>query len=115
MDMIKIVINRRHGGFGLSHEAMMRYAELKGIHLVLEEKYNMIHYYKDEIKQENYFYDRDIDRADPALVQVVEEFGERADGRYSELKVVEVPEEVNWYIEEYDGLEWVAERHRTWN
>ena len=38
-----------------------------------------------------------------------------ADGDYSELKVVEIPDGVNWYIEEYDGLEHVTERHRTWN
>jgi len=36
------------------------------------------------------------------------------DGTYSDLKVVEIPDGVNWYIEEYDGLEHVAERHRTW-
>jgi hypothetical protein len=30
------------------------------------------------------------------------------------LLIVEVPADVDWYIEEYDGLEWVAEKHRTW-
>ena len=24
-------------------------------------------------------------------------------------------DDVNWYIEEYDGMEHVAERHRTWS
>ena len=37
------------------------------------------------------------------------------DGVYSDLKVVEIPDDINWYIEEYDGLEHVAERHRTWS
>lgn len=27
----------------------------------------------------------------------------------------EVPDDVQWQIEEYDGREWVAETHRTWN
>ena len=40
--------------------------------------------------------------------------GSAADSRYSELKIVDIPEDVDWYIEEYDGREWVAERHRTW-
>jgi len=31
------------------------------------------------------------------------------------LKIVEVPDDANWYIAEYDGLEHVAERHRTWS
>jgi hypothetical protein len=28
---------------------------------------------------------------------------------------VDIPDDVNWYIEEYDGNEHVAERHRTWS
>jgi hypothetical protein len=56
----------------------------------------------------------DVHRNDAILVQVVEELGELADGRYSELKVVEIPEDVQWHIGEYDGWEWVAENHRTW-
>jgi len=36
-------------------------------------------------------------------------------GEYSELKVVEIPDDVKWQLEEYDGLEWVAEKHRTWS
>jgi hypothetical protein len=60
------------------------------------------------------FYDRDLARDDPDLVAVVEELGNQANGRHAELKVVDIPDDVNWCIEEYDGREWVAERHRTW-
>jgi hypothetical protein len=28
--------------------------------------------------------------------------------------VVEIPDGIEWSIQEYDGLEWVAEKHRTW-
>jgi hypothetical protein len=45
---------------------------------------------------------------------VVEEMGENVNTRFSELKVVEIPNDVEWQIEEYDGAEWVAEKHRTW-
>jgi hypothetical protein len=27
---------------------------------------------------------------------------------------VEIPGDVSWHIGEYDGVEWVAEDHRTW-
>jgi hypothetical protein len=27
---------------------------------------------------------------------------------------VDIPDDVKWEIEEYDGNEWVAEVHRTW-
>ena len=49
------------------------------------------------------------------MVQIVEEMGSKADGKSAELKIVNVPDNVNWYIEEYDGKEWVAERHQTWD
>jgi hypothetical protein len=95
--MKKIVINKCHGGFGLSDLAMQRYAEIKKI-----EDVNTIHVF-------------DICRADPVLVQVVEELGEEAEDKYADLKIVEIPEDVDWYIHEYDGMEHVAERHRTWD
>jgi hypothetical protein len=63
---------------------------------------------------EQVFHERDIARDDPYLVKVVEELGEAANGKYADLKVVEVPGDVEWQIAEYDGLEWVAEQHRTW-
>jgi hypothetical protein len=45
---------------------------------------------------------------------MVEEQGSAMNGGYSDLKVVEIPDDVEWYIEEYDGMEHVAESHRTW-
>jgi len=92
---MKVVINKCHGGFGLSKEAENKYKELAGI-------------------SNPNFYDRSIARDDEHLIAVVELLGSAADSRYSELKIVDIPEDVDWYIEEYDGLEWVAEKHRTW-
>ena len=63
---------------------------------------------------EQTLYDREIPRDDPALVQVVKELGERSFGGHASLSVVEIPDDVEWQIEEYDGNEWVAEKHRTW-
>ena len=40
--------------------------------------------------------------------------GEHSWGPHAELLVVEIPDDVEWYIEEYDGREWIAERHRVW-
>lgn len=30
------------------------------------------------------------------------------------LILEDIPDDVEWEIEEYDGLEWVSEKHRTW-
>ena len=133
---MKIVINRCYGGFGLSHEAMMRYAEIKGITLYVragslrydhylcppeeydqirdEESFNPVSPERFQRSNALYFCDRNIERNDPVLVQVVEELGDIASDRYSQLSVVEIPDDVEWYIEEYDGMEHIAEQHRTW-
>lgn len=53
-------------------------------------------------------------RDDPLLVKAVEALGDKANGEYAELKVVEVPDGVDYEIGEYDGREHIAEKHRTW-
>lgn len=48
-------------------------------------------------------------RTDPDLIAAIEEHPEG-----SRLTVVEIPAGVQWQIEDHDGAEWVAEKHRTW-
>ncbi len=141
---MKVVINSKHGGFQLSDEAILRYAELKGLKVWVEQdaKFkSLTHHWTvppeermsfpenavwaalpmDERQALNkkygsqQIYERDMDRDDPILVQVVEELGDRCRTQVSSPKVVEIPDDVEWTIEEYDGLEWVAEVHRTWS
>jgi len=97
---MKVVINQCYGGFGLSSQAEMKYAELKGIKLY------------DWKEGSIYFGERE--RTDPALIQVIKKLGKKANGPYADLKIVEIPDDVEWTIEEYDGIEWIAEKHRTW-
>jgi hypothetical protein len=112
---MKIVINNCHGGFGLSHEAMLLYGKIKDLNIVWEvDKSKLYHYYIGEISDDTYFADWDIQRTDSALIEVVEKLGENAGGRGAELKVVEIPDDVDWQMQEYDGNEWIAEKHRTW-
>jgi hypothetical protein len=90
--MQKLVINTCYGGFGLSNKAKEMYAELSG------KKIN----------------DWDIPRNDLHLIVVVMQLREKANDEHSDLKIIEIPDGVEWIIEEYDGNEWVAEKHRTW-
>jgi hypothetical protein len=93
---MKVVINGCFGGFGLSDAALEEY---KG---------------RRDITDPDFYY-YDIPRDCPVLVAMIEEQGSAINGGFADLKVVEIPDGVNWYIAEYDGLEHVAERHRTWN
>jgi len=54
------------------------------------------------------------ERDDPYLIKAVETLKEKANGAHAELTVVEIPDGTEWEIEEYDGHEWVAEKHNTW-
>ena len=114
--MTKIVINRCYGGFGLSDKAIKRYGEIKGINLVKIPYKNRDGevsdffgtWYRDGVEDDdNYFPMYDIERTDPALVQVVEELGEEASGDCAKLAIAEVSGP--YRIDEYDGAESVVE------
>ena len=139
-----VVISKCHGGFGLSTQAIKLYLKLKGQRCWIEKsqygtdcvwlapKHQRVDYdiapekwhsmSQAERQQHNalcdqqLFSDRAIDRDDPVLVQVVRELGsKRSSNRFAELKIVEIPADIAWQIEEYDGAEWVAEKHRVWS
>jgi len=90
---MKIVINTCFGGFNISKEAKVLYETITSIEAISHE----------------------MQRDDPVLVKIVEDLGAEANGGYAKLKVVEIPDDVDWFIDAYDGKEWVAEKHRTWS
>ena len=56
------------------------------------------------------------DRSDPLLIECIETLGsDVCSGSCSKLKIVEIPDDVQYVIEEYDGYEHIAEAHRTWS
>lgn len=140
--MPKVVINVCFGGFGLSTAAYERLIEL-GVpcRAYIEQVRNpKTKLYEPEPRNEGrVIFDRrlsgpsrasesmevltgthywdgwfDRHRDDQKLVQVVEELGGEASGFCAKLKVVEVPDGVEWEIHEHDGAEHVSEFHRTW-
>jgi len=118
---MKVLINACFGGFGLSDAAFEKLLDRKGIAWEKQEgKYDRIEYFhKGRLGDyDHYLYDRNLiadhGRDDPDLIAIFEEMGDLANGSYSHLKIVEVPDDVKWEVKEYDGNEWVAEKHRTW-
>lgn len=140
---MKIVLNKCYGGFGLSMEAEKAYLNLIGKKAYFYKQVKFAHEGRAEwvrvdknqddssfltcltvdlgikvsdmkYKKDEYFYYGDIERTDPNLIRVVEELGSRANGRFSELKVVEIPDGIEWEIDEYDGIEHIDEKHNSW-
>jgi hypothetical protein len=131
--MAKVVYNGCYGGFSVSHEGMIRYAEIKGITLYPEkdDRFGFVTYWttpaedraailtgeawnnatqaeriaSNELYRKSELSTRGFDRADPALVQVVEELGEKANGSCADLRIEDVPAGTLWRINEYDGNE----------
>jgi len=60
------------------------------------------------------FYSNSINRTDKDLIKVVKELGDKANTIVSDLKIIEIPDDIEYEIEEYDGFEWVSEKHMTW-
>jgi hypothetical protein len=144
MQAKKIVINSSRGGFGLSPEATLelyrrgcRGIQATKVEDIFPEKgegsaldfdeqiYRWRAYLSSSTPLDPFqiYFSLDerfvlacpsIDRDDPDLVAVVEQIGDKANGMLSTLEIVEIPDDIAWQVEECDGLEHVAEAHRSW-
>ena len=68
----------------------------------------------NELHEKHSISERPDKRDDHILVRVVEELGSGANGRSANLEVVEIPDGVDYEVEEYDGMESIHEKHRAW-
>jgi hypothetical protein len=137
---MKVVINNGIGGFGLSKKAFERLIELgmtcTELHEEGDNKGQPIDGNADIWKIYDWMkYNRELDiveyvvqynfvgrensskiRSNPLVIRVVEELGIEANDEHSTLKVVEIPDNIEYIICEDDtGEEWIAEKQRTWS
>jgi hypothetical protein len=113
--MRKIVINKSFEKFCLSHKAFLRLRQLGQKEALQETDHGV--YWPDAATPREPSLNRCgqlIPRDDENLVLVVEELCEEANGHCAELKVVSIPDEIEWHISNVDGVEHVSEVHRTW-
>lgn len=134
----KVVINKCFGGFGLSPQAVLWLYKngMKEIASPVKEYFGDKDYSEDLNKWKEFKKNRKKQAAlfltvfspdekfvlsvrpekrdNPLLIKCLKTLGKKAWGDFAELKVVSIPANIKWKIEEYDGIEWVAEEHRTW-
>lgn len=138
---MKIAINRCFGGFNLSHKAIEMIMKRKGLgcYIYKQTKFNhsdgtdeytrldtydpspFVCYCKvdlgkrvEKIPYEECWYYGELDRTDNDLISVIEELGDEASGSFGRIVVVEIPDDVDWEIDDYDGWESIHEKHRVW-
>ena len=131
---MKIILNKCYGGFDVSDKAYELYAEKKGLTLYryyddYENKtlskgsasttFYFIKDFGDSIEKGKIDWKANLNlnyghRNDPTLIEVVEELGKKASGRYGNLVVVEIPDGMDYVIDEYDGIETLHENVRVW-
>lgn len=97
---MKVVINTCYGGFHLSKRAVDFLG--KGWN-----EYGP----KDRILSIR----REEWRTNVDLVECIEKLGADGSGTYSKLIIVDIPDDVVFYIEDYDGIETIHETHRVWD
>lgn len=113
--MRKIIINKSYDAFSVSHKAFIRLREL-GQQEALQETDRGAYWPASATPREPSLNQcgKLIPRDDDKLVRVVEELRETANGHAAELKIVSIPDDVQWVITKTDGREQVREVHRTW-
>lgn len=137
---MKVILNKRYGGFDVSDDAYELYAKKAGIRLykygdtynglrclekcgVNDREHYISYYFKkdygnvvrsEDVDWNEHLYLDSGHREDPILVEVVEELGSKASGRFGKLVVVEIPDGLDYVIDEYDGIETLHENVRCW-
>ena len=141
---MKIAINTQYGGFGLSlkGKTVLGRSQGKDVFHYTQTKYGYDNdgvdeyvkitddgdsegfcpysYSKDFGETTNeldnaYYFNVPEDRSDPDLISVIEDLGEKSFGSYATLKIVEIPDNVEYEIDDYDGIETIHEVHRSWS
>jgi len=113
-ETVKVVINAGEGSFGLSKAAVDWLVD-KGHQASID---HLKEY--EEMLKDNWFGGppmNDQKRANPLLVEMVEQLGEKAGEpeASAHLVVVEIPADIEWGVNMPDfGPEHIYEKHKTW-
>jgi len=109
--MKRVLINRCYGGFQVSNEGVILYEKKLGNTLYeAPNKWGEQELFTDpECKNKHYFFGEEH-RDEKTLLEVFDELGsEKFSADFSKIVVDEIPNDMEWYISEYDGMERIEE------
>ena len=102
---MKVVINNSFAEFEVNGKCV-KSLEIKGYEI------------GDFIENETFGINSDNEfmyRSHKDFIDTLEAIGlENASYYQNKLKIVEIPDDIEWTIQNEDGIEWIAEKHRTW-
>jgi len=108
---MKVVINSCYGGFSISKQAAQFMADRGNAKAKAELADSGDGWYGYGYTEES---EGPYDRTDPDLIAAVEALGDGANGQCAELKVVDIPDGIQYEIDDYDGIETIHEVHKSW-
>ena len=97
---MQVVINTSYSNFAISADA---------ISLIQKKIKN------PKAKSQINAYAFDNDRSNPLLVEAVQKLGAKANSLYTTLKIVEIPDDVEWRVDTINGKEVIRDKHRIWS
>lgn len=116
--MVKVVINSCYGEFSVSQTVYRYLIDKKGWQIsskICDPNQKFIFYSERDKDYCCIFIQKD--RANPDLIDAIETIGldNSVDAnRFAKLQIFDIPDNIKWYISEYDGWEEIHEEHRIW-
>lgn len=100
---MKIIINKGSVPFKFSQLALSKLKQLG---------------FKINNKEGNYkipYFSLDEYRTDKKVINALEQLGVTAGYEYVRFKIVEIPDDIEWYIDVRNNEESIHEKHKVWN
>jgi len=135
---MEIAVNKCYGGFKLSEEAILELIKMNS-DLVKKSKLSewekdgldfssRLELFKDGFRKhrfyhllekdgEIYSYDRAYNyknRTHQDLIKVIKKLKNKVNTSVSKIEIIQIPDDVDWEIDKYDGIESIHEKHRSW-
>lgn len=129
--MMEVVINSICGGFKLSQKALKWLYKKQSLALSIKPIEEYFPGEKSRVEMDHHIelcgllmtsgyvvgFDRNNHslRSHPDIVSAIKTLGAEANAKTAELKIVDIPDGTQYYIDEYHGQESIHQEHQIWS